>query len=95
MDCEEVIRPVDFLKVGHHGSHNATPPDEILERLLPADRAGGPRRVALVSTQHDVYNAVPHPPTLDRIRARVEELVTTQDVAPGGVVEFRFGEVGD
>jgi beta-lactamase superfamily II metal-dependent hydrolase len=95
MECEQVIRPVDFLKVGHHGSHNATPPDEILERLLPADRAGGPRRVALVSTQHDVYNAVPHPPTLDRIRARVEELVTTQDVAPGGVVEIRFGEVGD
>lgn len=91
MDREQTIRPVDFLKVGHHGSHNATPPDEILERLVPKDRDDGRRRVALVSTQDDVYNAVPHPPTLNRIRARVNEFVTTQDVVPGSAVEVRFG----
>ena len=75
--------------MGHHGSHNATPPDEILDRLL----SGQPRqrrRVAVMSTQDEVYNAVPHPPTLDRIRARVDELLTTQDVAPGKAVEVRF-----
>jgi beta-lactamase superfamily II metal-dependent hydrolase len=89
MDLHQVIQPIDFLKVGHHGSHNATPPDEILDRLL----SGQPRqrrRVAVMSTQDEVYNAVPHPPTLDRIRARVDELLTTQDVAPGKAVEVRF-----
>ena len=90
MEREQAIVPVDFLKVGHHGSHNATPPDEILERLLPTGRPRGRRRVAIVSTQEDVYNAVPHPPTLDRIRARVDELLTTQDAAPGGAIEVRF-----
>ncbi len=88
MDRRKVIGPVDFLKVGHHGSHNATPPDDVLDRLLP--RESKRRRVALVSTHEKVYNAVPHPPTLDRISTRVDELLTTQDVAPGEAVEVRF-----
>ena len=50
---EELSRPVDFLKVGHHGSHNATPwtakrlhggphpVNEILDALLPPSGAAG------------------------------------------------------
>ncbi|MFP5416272.1 MAG: hypothetical protein ACLGHZ_05270 [Actinomycetes bacterium] len=93
MDQAQVIRPVDFLKVGHHGSHSATPPDEILQRLLPTEQTVPPdrrRRVAVVSTEDQVCNAGPHPPTLDRIRDRVDQLVTTQAVGPGSAVEIRF-----
>lgn len=90
MDREGVVGPVHFLKVGHHGSHNATPPDEILDRLLPMARPDGRRRVALLSTQYDVYGGVPHDATLDRLRGRCDELVTTETVAGGTAVEARF-----
>ncbi len=47
MDNRGLLKPVDFLKVGHHGSHNATPPPDLLDKILPED---GKRRYAAVST---------------------------------------------
>ena len=41
----EVLKPVHLLKVGHHGSHNGTPPDSVLDALLPSRRAKRPRAV--------------------------------------------------
>ena len=85
------LTPVHFLKVGHHGSHNATPPDAILERVLPASPSDGRRRSALVSTCCGSYAGVPHAPTLARIARRCGRVVSTADVAPGQSVyqEFR------
>ena len=46
MQREKVLKPVDFLKVGHHGSKNATPPVEILDLILPSD-SNKPRKAAV------------------------------------------------
>ncbi len=75
------LRPVDFLKVGHHGSSNATPPPGILDLVLPPSRRS--KAVALVSTCLDIYNGVPDGHTLDLIRERTRKVYSTLDVAPG------------
>jgi hypothetical protein len=63
-----VLSPVHFLKVSHHGSHNGTPSESILENILPEDRGGDPReRRAVVSTYKETYNNVPDPDTLKRL----------------------------
>jgi hypothetical protein len=61
-----VLSPVDFLKVSHHGSHNGTPEESVLDQFLPA---GGKRR-AVISTWLDTYSGIPHEPTNDKLRSR-------------------------
>lgn len=85
-----LLRPVHFLKVGHHGSHNATPDDAILEAVLPQTRPDARPVTGLVSTCHDVYDGVPHDPTLDRIRGRCDALLYTTSAAPGKPVTVTF-----
>jgi hypothetical protein len=67
--------PVDFLKIGHHGSINATPPPAaerptsskssdgvhaILDRILPIPKKGArPTAQAIVSTEREFYNPIP------------------------------------
>ena len=77
----DLLQPVDFLKIGHHGSHNSTPPPSILDRFLPVDRRA--RAVALVSTCAHVYGGVPDPDTLSEIERRVQRIYSTADVPPG------------
>lgn len=87
MSALGLLRPVDVLKVGHHGSQNATPPDSILDEILPRERADQRERFAIVSTHPHTYEgSVPHEPTLQRLRARVSRLLTTTDVPPGEAV---------
>ena len=38
MNREGVLKPVHFLKVSHHGSHNGTPEDDIFEASCPSRR---------------------------------------------------------
>jgi hypothetical protein len=76
-------KPVDFLKVGHHGSFNATPWDEeddakhplnaMLDALLPRPKAGKkPRAHAVISTERtNGYKTIPSPELLARLGARV------------------------
>lgn len=57
--CPTQLKPVDFLKVGHHGSHNGTPSNQ-LDRLLP--KSNKSKATIMVSTQSKVYgtqNPVP------------------------------------
>ena len=67
--------PVDFLKVGHHGSVNATPwnmggsggaaePAAILDAILPVARKA--RAKAVVSTQRSTYETIPRSDLLSR-----------------------------
>ena len=58
--CGSELKPVDFLKVAHHGSHNGTPL-ELLDCLLPAKRKA--RAQVLVSTKRQVYGTK-NPPTM-------------------------------
>jgi beta-lactamase superfamily II metal-dependent hydrolase len=86
------LQPVHFLKVGHHGSHNGTPPDEILEKLMPLENLDGRRRSAGVSTCKGAYHGIPHPATFTRIRKRCDDLRSTlTDVKPGKpYIDFHF-----
>lgn len=76
-------KPVDFLKVGHHGSTNATPWDDnparppgnpneplaILDAILP--KTGSPSAVAVVSTERGRYKTIPEAALLVELGTRV------------------------
>lgn len=73
--------PVDFLKIGHHGSTNSTPwaegggdgePAAILDAILPRPAAGkAPTAQALVSTVRKNYKTIPRSELLAEIGRRV------------------------
>jgi beta-lactamase superfamily II metal-dependent hydrolase len=81
MDKRGVLSPVHFLKVGHHGSWNGTPPPELLEKVLPEAAPDERPRSALVSTHRDTYNDVPEEATLEAIGARAEVHRIGEDAA--------------
>jgi beta-lactamase superfamily II metal-dependent hydrolase len=90
MARQGTLKPVHFLKVGHHASHNATPPDQILEKILPLEKPDARKRIALVSTCAGVYGGVPHEPTLERLEERCDQVLMTDSVAVGDSVSISF-----
>ena len=100
MKREGVLKPVHFLKVGHHGSHNATPPDELLDEILPEDRPDDKPRRALVSysmriqedgSEMGVYSGVPDPSTLVRINGRCDKFYDLyKEKEPGEYIDIEF-----
>jgi beta-lactamase superfamily II metal-dependent hydrolase len=90
MARERQLRPVHFVKVGHHASHNGTPAEDVLERILPRRRPDSRPRTALVSTCENTYNGVPDHDTLARLERRVDALVKTTDAPVGSTVEIHF-----
>lgn len=82
-----LLGPVDFLKVGHHGSHNGTPLADI-DTLFPPTGDPANRHVA-VSTCVGSYNGVPHETTMQALqtRARVHD---TRTVGDGQYIEVEF-----
>jgi beta-lactamase superfamily II metal-dependent hydrolase len=90
MKRKHQLRPVHFVKVGHHASHNGTPDEDVLQQILPIPRPDSCRRTALVSTCKDTYNGVPDHDTLARLERRVDALVQTTQVPIGSGVEIRF-----
>ena len=89
MNREKVLKPVDFLKVGHHGSHNATPDEEIMKKILPTQSAAERQRFAAVSTYDNTYSGVPEQETLARIKA-VCLLEDTRKLKDGEYLDFEF-----
>ncbi len=74
--------PVDFLKVGHHGSHNATPwnrhedakheVNQIFDAILPVPPEGQePTAQCVVSTKRKQYDTIPDAELLTEIARRV------------------------
>ena len=74
--------PVDFLKIGHHGSINSTPRDktkddsyeinQILDAILPLPPEGGqPTAKAVVSTARSYYQPIPEADLLVELGRRV------------------------
>jgi beta-lactamase superfamily II metal-dependent hydrolase len=90
MEQQGQLRPVHFVKVGHHASHNGTPKEDVLERILPLRRPDSRRRTALVSTCEGTYNGVPDHDTLARLERRVDALIETHHVPVGSAVEIPF-----
>ncbi|RWP51074.1 ComEC/Rec2 family competence protein [Mesorhizobium sp.] len=74
---------IDFLKVGHHGSENATPwndqqdgkrsePGDILDAILPLpDDGQQPSAMAVVSTERGKYRTIPRAALLTELGRRV------------------------
>jgi beta-lactamase superfamily II metal-dependent hydrolase len=70
-NAEAILSKIDFYKVGHHGSANATPRDAVM-----AMRAGC---VGMCSTQEHAYNEVPRSPLLDALRSRMNDQLARSD----------------
>ncbi|MFZ1467451.1 MAG: hypothetical protein WAT09_00560 [Paracoccaceae bacterium] len=83
-----LLRPVHFLKVSHHGSHNGSPAEEI-DLVLPHAPLDDRPRYAVVSTAVGAYSGVPDSATLALIATRAT-LLDTRDVPPGAAVEVVF-----
>ena len=85
----DLKKPVDFLKVSHHGSHNGTPL-ELLDNLLPVKRKS--KAQVLVSTKRNVYgtkNPVPDKSLLKELSRRCRKVVST-DGLTGTYVDLEF-----
>ena len=86
-------QPLDFLKVGHHGSENATPwtgkmvkgkphpINDILDAILPLpERGKRPTARAVISTQRTTkWPTIPNAPLLAEIARRVANTSTKYD----------------
>lgn len=70
MDKRDLLEPVHFLKISHHASHNGTPHDELLDKLLPEPAPDERDRVAVASTYPDTYSGIPDRLTLQRLEDR-------------------------
>ena len=72
MNKYNLLEPVHFLKVGHHGSKTATPHADLLEKVLPEEPHDDRPRSAAVSTCYDSYPGVPDDETLTGIGQRCD-----------------------
>ena len=69
MHEKNVLKPVDFLKVSHHGSHNGTPDADILNAFFPTGNVA--KRDAVISTwDQETYPGIPHTPTDNKLKLR-------------------------
>jgi hypothetical protein len=78
--------PIDFLKIGHHGSENATPWDEladgsfpepatILDAILPVPGGSAkPKAKAVVSSKRKNYETIPRSQLLVELGRRVRNV---------------------
>ena len=74
-------KPIDFSKVGHHGSVNATPRhkdlapeysvNQILDAILPRPESGKPTAQAIVATERSFYAPIPEADLLVELGKRV------------------------
>lgn len=87
---DDLAAPIDFLKIGHHGSTNSTPwaeggaaqgePAQILDAILPRPPEGqAPTAQALVSTLRKNYRTIPRSELLAEIGRRVTKTHNYRD----------------
>ncbi len=81
-DSGDVLAEVDFLKVAHHGSMNATPKQAI-------DHMGHGTMAAMVSTQNRPWPSIPREPLMKAIQGRTRNRLMRSD-APAGPVPTGF-----
>jgi hypothetical protein len=89
MDPEwrDLLGRISFYKVGHHGSHNATPV-EFVEKIVPQDFFG------MVSVAHvDQWPSIPRPPLLKALSAKTARLVRSDKLKGPLPFEFKKGGI--
>ncbi|MFB6418584.1 MBL fold metallo-hydrolase [Bradyrhizobium tunisiense] len=95
---DKLERPIDFLKIGHHGSVNATPwndaedgretePSAILDAILPVQRSHAAQAIA--STLRKNYQSIPSAALLVEIGKRIGNSRTYEEVLTEGGVKLR------
>ncbi|MDQ4053911.1 MAG: hypothetical protein M3237_14580 [Actinomycetota bacterium] len=89
MHQQNLINPVHFVKISHHGSHNGTY-GELLDELLPAESPDGRERHALVSTHDGDWDSVPDTEGTLSLYASRCTLHDTRPLAHGAFLEIRF-----
>jgi beta-lactamase superfamily II metal-dependent hydrolase len=70
-EASAILNKIDFYKVGHHGSTNATPKDAVAHMRLGC--------AGMCSTQIDAYNQVPREPLLQALRDRMDGQLARSD----------------
>lgn len=71
-DADDILARINFLKVAHHGSHNATPRDA-LEKMTPGGFA------AMVATQSVPWDSIPRVPLMKRLAQQTAQKVVRSD----------------
>jgi beta-lactamase superfamily II metal-dependent hydrolase len=88
-NAQDILSSVNFLKVAHHGSHNATP-KKALESMTG-------NLTAMVSTQNTPWSSIPRMPLMERLMEICEKRVIRSDSlsipqAPSGPVLKKLPE---
>jgi hypothetical protein len=97
---KKLAKPLDFLKIGHHGSINATPwndaedgeetePSRILDAILPATRERASEAKAIASTLRKNYQSIPSSALLVEIGKRVQNAKVYEKALAGGEIELK------
>ena len=89
MNKHGALKPVHFVKVSHHGSHNGTPAPELVDKILPAVEPEGLERHAVVSTCEGTYSGVPDAPSLEKLAKRCV-IHTTDGMSDGEAFDMVF-----
>jgi hypothetical protein len=89
MDAQGMLQPVHFLKIGHHGSHNGTPPLALLEKVMPIKSPDKRARNAVMCTCAGSYSGVPDADTKEEIQRRCT-VQSVEEVADGKFIDIVF-----
>jgi hypothetical protein len=95
---DKLEKPLDFLKIGHHGSINATPwndaedgeqtePSTILDAILPQARSS--RAKAVASTLRKNYQSIPSAALLVEIGKRVQNATVYEEKLTAAGIKLR------
>jgi len=71
-DAKDILAEVDFLKVAHHGSHNATPRDVV--SWLPKNKFA-----VMVPTQEEPFDSIPRMPLLRSLETQSGRALVRSD----------------
>ena len=71
----DILSKINFFKVAHHGSHNATP-KTVLEGMSDGEFA------AMVSTQSKPWDVIPRDPLMDRLDEKTNKKIVRSDWLP-------------
>jgi beta-lactamase superfamily II metal-dependent hydrolase len=84
--AKTILNKIDFYKVGHHGSANATPKDAVAAMRLGC--------VGMCSTQIHAFNEVPREPLLDALRTTMRGQLARSDQVPASADEPANADAG-
>jgi hypothetical protein len=90
MNKGNVLSPVDFLKISHHGSSNGTPDSELLKVIFPDPGKKKVKRFAALATYRETYGGIPDDATLNELKSLGCKIQSTLDIEDGKAMEFRF-----